>query len=117
LEEFPTTETLKRKVYELALQLCVSLTDEFINPYIYSVRLVISEKCFVQLYFNVEKRKFLMAVVKDGSRIYGFDKLDEECHEHPEENPKKHIIKPCSEVNLDRFLDKAITLCKGESHG
>ena len=86
-----TTEEIREEIRLLAERNLLSILSEKINPYVYSVRLGISENCFVQLYFNVYKEKFLMAVVKEKERIYGFDRLDEDCHEHPVENSEKHI--------------------------
>ncbi len=116
-KSFITPEQIKKEVNLEIRKRILTLLDEEINPDIYSARVRISENCSIQLYFNVAKKKFLMAVVKDGTRIYGFDKLDENCHEHPIENPKRHIEKPCSEMDLARFLDRAINLCRGEGHG
>ena len=112
-----TTEQIREEVRLLAEKNSLCILFEKINPYIYSVRLGVSENCFIQLYFNLSKEKFLMAVVKEEVRIYGFDRLDEDCHEHLVENPEKHVKKPCNEMDLVKFLDRATNLCRGEGHG
>ena len=116
-KSFITTEQIKKEVNLEARKRMLSILDEEIYPDIYSVRIGISKDCFAQLYFNIEKKKFLMAVIKSKTRIYGFDRLDEDCHEHPVENPEKHVKKPCNEMDLAKFLDRATNLCRGEGHG
>ncbi len=116
-KSFITTEQIKKEVNLEIKTRMLTILDEEINPDIYSVRVKISENCSIQPYFNTEKKKFLMAVIKGKARIYGFGRLDEDCHEHPVENPEKHIKKPCNEINLAKFLDRAINLCRGEGHG
>jgi len=83
----------------------------------FKARLVIEKDVFIQVYFNIKREKFLLALIQDDRRVYGFDKLGEKCHEHPQKEPEKHVEKPCSEMTLEKFIFKAIQIVKEQSHG
>ena len=70
----------------------------------FKARFVIEKDVFIQVYFNIK-------------RVYGFDKLGEKCHEHPQKELEKHVEKPCSEMTLEKFIFKAIQIVKEQSHG
>jgi len=117
MEEFSSIGQVVRKVMVLSQKYGLRISHQDTTLYTFKARLYINEDSYVQIYYNVRKNKFLLALVKNNNRVYGFDKLDEDCHEHPPENPREHLNRPCPEMNLEKFISKAIKLVKEQSHG
>jgi len=117
MENFVSPEQVAERVMEIARRFNLKVSSQDTTLHTYKARVEISRESFVQIYYNTRKNKFLLALVKHNKRLFGFDKLDEKCHEHPEKEPEKHIEKPCSEMNLEKFILKAIKLVKEQSHG
>ncbi len=53
---------------------------------------------FIQIYANIKKEKINMTLIVAGERIYGVDKEGGLYHEHPFDNPSKHIT-------IDKLID------------
>jgi hypothetical protein len=117
VENFSSTEEIRQKLEEIAKKYGLKLQDIDATDVTPKARLTSGKSSYVQVYFNIRKNKFLLALIQNNQRIYGFDRLDENCHEHPFDNPKVHREVPCSEMDIEKIFFKVKKLLKGNSHG
>jgi hypothetical protein len=70
------------------------------------MRLYVTEECFIQTYYNIQKNRTNYVVILGGKRIYGRDCYKGVWHRHPEENPEGHDFSPegSIKVELEEFL-------------
>lgn len=70
------------------------------------MRLYVTEECFIQIYYNIQKNRTNYVVILGGKRIYGRDCYKGVWHRHPEENPEGHDFSPegSIKVKLEEFL-------------
>lgn len=73
-------------------------------------RIGISLEIFVHVYVNIKKEKVNMALIVSGERIYGIDKEGGSYHEHPFENPSRHI--DTGQVEIEDFVIKSLEILK-----
>ncbi len=73
-------------------------------------RIGVSLDVFIQIYVNIKKEKLNMALVVVGKRIYGIDKGGGSYHEHPFENPSRHI--DTGQIEIEDFVIKSLEILK-----
>ena len=59
---------------------------------IISLKLLIDNEVFVQIYVNVQKHKLNLALVFKSRRLYGYDSEGGKYHCHPFDAPDEHIF-------------------------
>ncbi len=59
---------------------------------IISLKLLIDNELFIQIYGNTEKDKLNLALVFKKRRLYGYDSEGSKYHSHPFYNPAEHIF-------------------------
>ncbi|MFH1563612.1 MAG: hypothetical protein ABIF11_09420 [Nitrospirota bacterium] len=59
---------------------------------IISLKLLIDNEIFIQIYGNIEKNKLNLALVFKKRRLYGCDSEGGKYHCHPFDNPERHIF-------------------------
>ncbi|MBU0700171.1 hypothetical protein KKE26_02575 [bacterium] len=59
---------------------------------IISLRLLIDNEIFIQIYGNIEKNKLNLVLVFKKRRLYGYDSEGGKYHCHPLDNPDRHIF-------------------------
>lgn len=74
------------KKYNLKL-VEIDRTDNII-----SLKLLIDNELFIQIYGNTEKSKLNLALVFKKRRLYGYDSEGGKYHCHPLDNPEEHIF-------------------------
>ena len=116
MENFSSAEEIRQKLEEIAKKHGLKLRDIDATDVTLKARLIFGKSSYIQVYFNIKKNKFLLALIQNNQRIYGFDRLDENCHEHPFGNPKVHREVPCSEMDIEKFISKVKKFFKGNSH-
>ncbi|HHT9125104.1 MAG TPA: hypothetical protein ACFYD6_04715 [Candidatus Brocadiia bacterium] len=70
------------------------------------MRLDVTEECFIQIYYNIQRDNTSYVVILGGKRIYGRDCPRGNWHRHPEENPEGHdsSLEGSRKVKLEEFL-------------
>ena len=116
MENFSSVEEIRQKLEEIAKKHGLKLRDIDVTDVTLKARLIFGESSYIQVYFNIKKNKFLLALIQNNQRVYGFDRLDENCHEHPLDNPKSHREVPCSEMNLEKFIFRITKFLEGNNH-
>ncbi len=59
---------------------------------IISLKLLIDNELFIQIYNNTEKGKLNLALVLKNRRLYGYDSEGGKYHCHPFDNPDSHVF-------------------------
>jgi hypothetical protein len=59
---------------------------------IISLKLLIDNELFIQIYGNSEKDKLNLALVLKNRRLYGYDSEGGKYHCHPFDNPYSHVF-------------------------
>lgn len=59
---------------------------------IVSLKLLIDNELFIQVYGNIEKEKLNLALVFKKKRLYGCDSQGNKYHCHPFDSPDRHIF-------------------------
>jgi len=62
------------------------------TDHIISLKLLIDNELFIQIYGNTEKDKLNLALVFKKKRLYGYDSERDRSHRHPFENPDSHFF-------------------------
>lgn len=65
------------------------------------IRVFLSDKSFLEVYYNSETEKTSFAWIRNNKRIYGADNLGY-WHLHPVENPEEHV--KSGEMSFSGFL-------------
>jgi hypothetical protein len=68
-----------------------------------SLRLMIDFELFIDIYFNVESRRFDFSLIAAGNRVFGYDNL-KSWHYHPFDDPDSHVH--CEEPELRLILEE-----------
>jgi hypothetical protein len=68
-----------------------------------SLRIIINEETFVDVYFNEETQRTDYALIHKGERVYGVDNL-KGWHYHPFQAVEQHL--PCPEPSVHRVFEK-----------
>ncbi|GEM_PF-931168 len=106
MESFSSIEEIKGTLYKLGKKYNLKIKNLDYTDITLKARLTVNKETYIQVYFNMQKDKFLLALIQNNKRIYGFDKLENDCHEHPFENPEEHINTPCGEMSIEKFILK-----------
>ena len=70
-------------------------------------RIEVTPEIFIQVYRNATKKKLNMALVLGSSRIYGIDSEGGFLHEHPLDDPNKHITM-AFQISVEEFVLKSL---------
>ncbi len=70
-----------------------------------SLRILITSGFFIDIYANTETDRFDFSLIKDNSRVFGYDNLGG-WHYHPSDKPDKHI--ECSEPSLNHLFKEIV---------
>jgi hypothetical protein len=70
-------------------------------------RIAIEEKLFIDVYYNVMNERLSFALILEGERVFGYDKV-KTWHRHPFEDPSQHI--PCAEPTLGQVFSEMAEL-------
>jgi len=62
------------------------------TDHIISLKLLIDNELFIQIYRNIEKDKLNLALVLKKKRLYGYDSEGDRSHRHPFDNPDSHFF-------------------------
>jgi len=66
---------------------------------------------YIQVYQNIKKEKLNMALIIGNDRAYGVDSEGGIYHEHPAEDPVRHL--PVTEkMGLERFVVRCLNILK-----
>lgn len=65
----------------------IDRTDDII-----SLKLLIDNELFIQIYGNSEKNKLNLALVLKNRRLYGYDSEEGKYHCYPFDNPDSHVF-------------------------
>ena len=68
-----------------------------------SLRIIINEETFVDVYFNEETQRTDYALIHKGERVYGVDNL-KGWHCHPFQAVEQHL--PCPEPSVQEVFEK-----------
>ncbi len=74
---------------------------------IISLKLLIDNDLFIQIYRNNEKDKLNLALVFKNRRLYGYDSEGGKYHCHPFDNPDSHIFIDMRK-SLHEFVNESI---------
>jgi hypothetical protein len=67
-------------------------------------RIVIEKRLFIDVYYNVMNGRLSFALILEGERVFGYDKV-KTWHRHPVEDPSQHV--PCAEPSLEQIFAEA----------
>ncbi len=114
MENFTSITEVSQKVKELSKKFDLYITYSDYTDVTHKARINFRnyDRAYIQIYFNVKKDKFLLVLVKDKERIFGFDKLDNQCHEHPLDDQTSHKQTPCKGMDLEKFIKTRINIKK-----
>lgn len=74
-------------------------------------RMEILPAAYIQVYQNIKKEKLNMALIIGNDRAYGVDSEGGIYHEHPEEDPVRHL--PVMEkMELEQFVLRCLNILK-----
>ena len=77
-------------------------------------RIEILPGVYIQIYRNIEKDKLNMALIIGNDRAYGVDSEGRVYHEHPAEDPSRHI--PIGEkLDIEEFVVRCLNILKHRS--
>ncbi|MFA4820468.1 MAG: hypothetical protein WC613_05950 [Candidatus Aenigmatarchaeota archaeon] len=65
------------------------------------IRIFLTDKSFIEVYYNFETGKISFAWIRNNKRVYGADNLAY-WHLHPIENPEDHV--KSDEISFTQFL-------------
>ena len=77
-------------------------------------RMEILPAVYIQIYRNIAKEKLNMALIIGNDRVYGVDSEGGIYHEHPAEDPIRHL--PLMEkMELEEFVVRCLNILKNKS--
>ncbi|MBI5208286.1 MAG: hypothetical protein HY934_10945 [Candidatus Firestonebacteria bacterium] len=74
---------------------------------IISIKLLIDNEFFVQIYGNSKKDKINLTLVFKNRRLYGYDSSGDKYHCHPFDNPDDHIFVD-TKKSLREFIQESM---------
>lgn len=77
---------------ELADKYNLKLVEVDRTDNIVSLKLLIDNELFIQIYGNAEKEKLNLALIFKKRRLYGYDSEGGKYHCHPFNDPEEHIF-------------------------
>ena len=66
-------------------------------------RIAIEKKLFIDVYCNVMNGRLSFALILEGERVFGYDKV-KTWHRHPFEDSSQHV--PCAEPTLEQVFSE-----------
>lgn len=75
---------------------------------IISLKLIIDNDLFIQIYGNAEKEKLNLTLVFRKKRLSGFDSEGSKCHFHPFDNPDIHTFTD-NKKSIQEFVQESMT--------
>ena len=69
------------------------------------LRIFLSDRTFITVYYNDENGKTAFAQIRDNQRIFGADNTHRQWHWHPREDPADHVPAG-SAITFEEFLEK-----------
>ncbi len=66
-------------------------------------RIAIEKRLFIDVYYNVMNGRLSFALILEGERVFGYDKV-KTWHCHPFEDPSQHV--PCAEPTLEQVFSE-----------
>ena len=81
-----------REVADVGKKYNLQLTETDRTDNIISLKLLIDNELFIQVYGNIQKEKLNMALVFKKRRLYGYDSEGGQYHCHPIDSPDEHIF-------------------------
>lgn len=68
------------------------------------IRILVTEKLFIDIYYNSANNRTDYALINDKKRIFGCDNVGD-WHIHPLENPEEH--RKCDEPTVEEIFERA----------
>lgn len=72
-----------------------------------SLKLVVDNELFIQIYGNVEKDKLSLTLVFKQRRLYGYDSEGGKYHCHPFDSPDRHIFVD-NKKSIQEFVEESM---------
>lgn len=85
-------ESIIREASEVAERYSLQFVEIDRTDNIVSLKLLIDNEVFIQIYGNVEKGKLNLALVFKKRRLYGYDSEGGQYHCHPFDDPDGHVF-------------------------
>lgn len=73
-----------------------------------SVRVFLSDKTLIHVFYNLATGKVAFAWIRESRRLYGKDNTKMGWHMHPFDAPESH--QPCEAIDFESFLHEVETL-------
>jgi hypothetical protein len=73
-----------------------------------SLRVHLSDRSFIEAFYNTATDRIAFALIVEGRRVYGKDNAKIGWHMHPLADPQAHH--PCPAVTFEEFLAEIVTL-------
>ena len=81
-----------KEANDIANKYKLKLVETDRTEHIISLKLLIDNELFIQIYGNAEKDKLNLALIFKKGRLYGYDSEGGKYHCHPFDNPEEHIF-------------------------
>ena len=81
-----------REVTDVAKEYNLQFIETDRTDNIISLKLVIDNELFIQIYGNTQKKKLNLSLVFKNRRLYGYDSEGGKYHCHPIDAPDEHIF-------------------------
>jgi hypothetical protein len=101
--------TIVREVIDVAKKYNLQFIEKDRTDNIVSLKLLIDDDLFIQVYGNILKEKLNLALVFKNRRLYGYDSEGGKYHCHPLDNPDRHIF--------ERNVITQLRRCRGQRSG
>lgn len=72
-----------------------------------SLKLVVDNELFIQIYGNVERDKLNLTLVFKQRRLYGYDSEGGKYHCHPSDSPDRHIFVD-NKKSIQEFIEESM---------
>jgi len=77
------------------------------RKYLLKIRVGLSEKTFINIFYNPKNDRTDFALIRNEQRIFGYDNLGG-WHRHPAEDPRSHI--PCDKPSVEQVFQEMKSL-------
>jgi hypothetical protein len=82
--------------------LVVSYDVWILDDTVVKMRIILTIRAFIDVFYNVDSGKCSYALIEEGARVFGADNAFVGWHIHPFDNPGEHLLSP--EVSFAEFL-------------
>ena len=107
-----TIEEISSENFTLSEKYSLQITSLDYTDNTLLCRLEFFQNVFIQVYFNIIKKKKSYALIVSSERIFGIDNLGGFIHKHPFEDPNKHIPIHDKDYSLEKFILESIQILK-----